>query len=88
MNLMYKRTASIQTRKPNLMVVNKEKMICQIIHVTVSTDRKFKIKESETEKYQDFAQDLKTIVEHEGQDWDNKSWCNWNKEKNTRDEIR
>lgn len=66
MNLMYKRTASIQTRKPNLMVVNKEKMICQIIHVTVSTDRKFKIKESETEKYQDFAQDLKTIVEHEG----------------------
>ena len=49
----------IEARRPDLLIVDKEKNTCQIVDFTMPADHRFKMKEREKrEKYQDLAKEL------------------------------
>ena len=50
----------ISARRPDLVIINKEKRTCRIVDFAVSADRRVKLKESEKkDKYFDLARELK-----------------------------
>ena len=50
----------ISARRPDIMIINKEKRPCRIVDFTISADQSVKLKESEKKhNYLDFARELK-----------------------------
>ena len=65
-------------RRPDLMITNKIKKICQIIDFALPFDLRIKLKECEKrDKYIDLAKELKKTLEHEGGNYTNCDWCFW-----------
>ena len=69
----------ISTRRPDLIILNKEKKrTCRIVDLAATADRRVKLKESEKkDEYFDFARELKKTVEHESDVYTNYNWCFW-----------
>ena len=72
----------ISTRRPDLVIVNKNKRTCRIVNLAVSTDHRVKIKENEkktnkktpTKQILTSCQRTKKAMEHES---DRETGCNW-----------
>ena len=68
----------IMARRPDLIIINKQKRICKIVISAVSADHRTKLKECEKkDKNFDFALELKKTMEHEGSNCTNRDWCFW-----------
>ena len=70
----------ISARRPDLIVINKEKKkrTCKIVDFAVQADHRIKLIECEKkDKYLDLARELKKPVEHEGDNYTNCVWCFW-----------
>ena len=73
----------ISTRRPDLIIINqnkmKEKKICKIVDFAVPADHIIRLKECvKRNKYLDLARELKKIMEYEGDNYTNCDWCFWN----------
>ena len=53
------------SRRPDLIIINKEKRICKIVDFAVPGDHKIKLKESEKDKYLDNFRELKKLWDME-----------------------
>ena len=63
-------------RRPDLIIINKNKRICKIVDFAVPVDHRINLKESEKkDNYLDRARELKKAVEHESNDCANSYWC-------------
>ena len=52
----------IQTRRPDLLIINKRKRICKIVDFAVPADHRINLKESEKkDKYLDLAREFKKL---------------------------
>ena len=61
----------ISDRRPDLIIINKEKRTCKIVDLAVPNDHSIKLKESE-KKHLDLARKFKKkTMEHEGDDYTN-----------------
>ena len=62
----------ILTRKPDLIIINKNKRTCKIVDFAVPADHRIKLKEcKKKDKYLDLARELKKTVEHAGDNYTN-----------------
>ena len=69
----------ISVRKPDLIIINRNKTTCKIIDFAISADHRIKLKECEKkDKYFDLARELKRTMEHIGDNFTNWNWCVWN----------
>ena len=68
----------ISARKPDFIIINKNKKISKIVKFAVPTDHRLKLKEFEKrDKYLDLARELKKTMEHEGDNYTNCDWGFW-----------
>ena len=68
----------ISARRPDLVIVDKKKSTCRILHFAVPPDYREKLKGREKKnKYQDLAREWKKNVEHESDGDTNCNWCTW-----------
>ena len=68
----------ISAKRIDLLIINKTEKTYRIVDFAVPVDRRVNLKESEkNDKYQDFAKELKKIVEHESDGYTNCNWCSW-----------
>ena len=58
-------------RRPDLIIINKEKKICKIVDFAVPADHRIKLKEYE-------KRDKEKTMEYEGDNYNNCEWCFWN----------
>ena len=69
----------ISTRRPDLIIINKNKITCKIVDFAVLADHRIKLKECEKkDKYLDLNRELKKTMEHTGDNYTNCNWCVWN----------
>ena len=65
-------------RRPDLIIIKKEKKACKIVDLAVPADHRIKLKESEErDKYLDLARELEKTMEHEGDNYTNCDRCFW-----------
>ena len=64
----------ISTRRPDLIIINKNKRTCKIVDLVVLADHRIKLKESE--KKDKDVKELKTM-EREGEYYANRGWYFW-----------
>ena len=68
----------ISARRPDLIIINKNKRTCKFFDFAVATDHRIKLKKCEKkDKYRDLARELKKTVEHAGDNYTNCNWCFW-----------
>ena len=69
----------ISARRPDLIIINKQKKTCKIVDFAVPADHRIKLKECEKKnKYLDLVRELKKTVEHAGDNYTNCNWYVWN----------
>ena len=62
MRLCHTYGSPISARRPDLIIINKNKRICQIVDFAVPADHRIKLKECEKkDKYFDHARELKKL---------------------------
>ena len=68
----------ISARRPDLIIINKNKKICKIVDFAVPADKRIKLKECEKrDKYLVLARELKKTMEYEGNNYTICDWCFW-----------
>ena len=68
----------ISARRPDQIIINKNKRICKIVDFAVPADHRIKLKECEKkDKYLDLARELKKTMEREGDYYTNCDLCFW-----------
>ena len=79
MGLWHTHSSPNLARIPDLIIINKKKRTCKIVHFGVLADHRIKLKECEKkDKYLDLAKELKKTMEHAGDNYTNCNWCVWN----------
>ena len=66
----------ISARRPELIIINKERRTYKIVDFAVPADYRRKLKECEKkDEYFDLARELKKTIEHKGNNYTNCDWC-------------
>ena len=66
----------ISARRPDLVIVNEKKKICQIVDFAFLANHRVKLKESEKRtKYLDLTREMKKTMEQENDSDTNCNWC-------------
>ena len=63
----------ISVRRPDFIIMNKQKRTCKIVDFAVPADHRIKLKESEKkDTFLDLPRELKKTLEHEGDNYTNR----------------